>query len=46
MNQREVAEVLGLSRAAVQKIEDRAFQKIRKIMEERKMKKEDYLGEW
>lgn len=29
MNQREIAEALGLSRAAIQKIEERAIQKFR-----------------
>ena len=43
MNQREVAEVLGVSRVLVQKIEERAFEKILKILEERKITKEDLL---
>lgn len=44
MNQREVAEVLGVSRVLVQKIEERAIQKILKILQERRIKKEDLLG--
>lgn len=42
-NQREVAEALGVSRVLIQKIEERALEKIRKILEERKIKKEDLL---
>jgi len=45
MNQREIAEALGLSRAMVQKIEEKALKKIRLILETKKIKKEDYLGE-
>ena len=46
MNQREVAEVLGLSRAMVQKIEERALLKLRMVLIKRGMLKEDLLGEW
>ena len=46
MNQREVAEVLGLSRAMVQKIEERALLKLRMVLIKRGMMKEDLLGEW
>ena len=43
MNQREVAEALGLSRAMVQKIEEKALEKIRLMLEKKKIKKEDYI---
>ena len=43
MNQREVAEALGLSRAMVQKIEEAALNKIRLMLEKKKIKKEDYI---
>jgi DNA-directed RNA polymerase specialized sigma subunit len=43
MNQREVAEALGLSRAMVQKIEEKALNKIRLMLEKKKIKKEDYI---
>ena len=43
MNQREVAEVMGLSRAMVQKIEEKALNKIRLMLEKKKIKKEDYI---
>ena len=46
MNQREVAERLGLSRAMVQKIEERALLKLRMVLIKRGMLKEDLLGEW
>ena len=46
MNQREVAEVLGLSRAMVQKIEERALLKLKLVLIKRGMLKEDLLGEW
>jgi DNA-directed RNA polymerase specialized sigma subunit len=46
MNQREVAEVLGVSRALVQKIEERALKKIRDRLEKQGIKPEDFLGEW
>lgn len=46
MNQREIAEQLGLSRSMVQKIEEQAIQKILYILEKRNIKKEDLLGEW
>lgn len=41
MNQREIAEVLGLSRAAIQKIEDRALEKVRKALLYRNIKAKD-----
>jgi len=43
MNQREVAEALGLSRAMVQKIEENALKKIRMMLDKKKIKKEDYI---
>lgn len=46
MNQREVAEALGLSRAMVQKIEERALLKLRMVLIKRGILKEDFLGEW
>lgn len=46
MNQREVAERLGVSRALVQKIEERALKKIRRLLAERGIKSDDFLGEW
>ena len=45
MNQREVAEVLGLSRAMVQKIEERALLKLRMVLIQRGILKEDLIGE-
>ncbi len=45
MNQREVAEALGLSRAMVQKIEENALKKLLKVLEEKNFKKEDLLGD-
>lgn len=43
MNQREVADALGITRTAVQQAEKRAMKKIKKFLEERKIKKEDVL---
>lgn len=43
MNQREVAEVLGLSRAMVQKIEERALLKLKYLLIQRGVLKEDLL---
>lgn len=43
MNQREVAEVLGVSRATVQQAEARAMKKIQKLLAKRKIKKEDFF---
>ena len=44
MNQREVAEVMGLSRAMVQKIEEKALNKIRLLLIQRGIYKDDLLG--
>lgn len=43
MNQREVAEALGVSRTAVQQAEMRAMKKIKKLLAKRKIKKEDFF---
>ena len=43
VNQREVAEILGLSRAMVQKIEERALLKLRYVLIARGILKEDLL---
>jgi DNA-directed RNA polymerase specialized sigma subunit len=43
MNQQEVADVLGITRTAVQQTEKRAMRKIARFLEERKLKKEDLL---
>lgn len=43
MNQRQVAEALGVSRTAVQQAENRAMKKIMKYLEERKIKREDFF---
>jgi DNA-directed RNA polymerase specialized sigma subunit len=44
MNQREVAEQLGLSRAMVQKIEEQALAKVRMLLMMRRIYKDDLLG--
>lgn len=46
MNQKEVADALGLSRAMVQKIEERALIKIRMLLMARGIYKDDLLGGW
>lgn len=43
MTQKEIADVLGISRVAVYQIEVRAFKKIRKALRKRKIKFEDLL---
>ena len=43
MNQREVAEALGVSRTAVQQAEKRAMKKILKLLAKRKIKREDFF---
>jgi len=43
LNQREIAERLGLSRTAVQKIEERAFKKIRRELLRRNIKIADLI---
>lgn len=45
MNQREVAEILGVSRTAVQQIERRAFKKIKRYFAKRNINPKDFLGE-
>jgi DNA-directed RNA polymerase specialized sigma subunit len=44
MNQRQVAEALGVTRTAIQQAERRAFKKIKKILNERGIKLEHLLG--
>lgn len=44
MNQRQVAEALGVTRTAVQQAERRAFRKIKKILSERGITMEHLLG--
>jgi DNA-directed RNA polymerase specialized sigma subunit len=43
MNQQEVADKLGVSRAAIQQTEVRAIKKILKLLEDKKIKKEDFF---
>jgi len=43
MNQREVAEALGVSRSAVQQTEKRAMEKIMQLLAKRKIKREDFF---
>jgi DNA-directed RNA polymerase specialized sigma subunit len=43
MNQREVAEALGVSRSAVQQVERQAIKKILKVLAKRKIKREDFF---
>lgn len=43
MNQREVAEALGVSRSAVQQLERQAIKKILKVLAKRKIKREDFF---
>lgn len=43
MNQREIAEALGISRTAVQQAELRAFKKIAQYLKERGLKQEDLI---
>jgi DNA-directed RNA polymerase specialized sigma subunit len=45
MNQREVAEALGVSRTAIQQIEKRAFKKIKRYFAQRNINPKDYIGE-
>jgi DNA-directed RNA polymerase specialized sigma subunit len=37
LNQREVAEILGVSRSAIQKTEERALMKLRRELKKRKL---------
>lgn len=43
MNQREVAEALGVSRTAVQQAEKRAMKKISKLLAKRNIRMEDFF---
>jgi DNA-directed RNA polymerase specialized sigma subunit len=43
MNQREVAEALGVSRSAVQQLEKQAMKKIMQLLAKRKIKREDFF---
>ena len=43
MNQREVAEALGVSRSLVQQLERQAIKKILKVLAKRKIKREDFF---
>lgn len=43
MNQREVAEALGISRSLVQQLERQAIKKILKVLAKRKIKREDFF---
>lgn len=45
MTQQQIADVLGVSRNAVQQMERNIIRKIQRILEKRGIKKEDYLGE-
>lgn len=44
MTQEEVAQVLGVTRNAVQQVEKKAIEKFKKELKKRGLKKEDYLG--
>ena len=41
----EIADQLGISRAAVSDVEKRALRKLKKVLEERGLKPEDLFGE-
>ena len=43
MNQREVAEALGVSRSLVQQLERQARKKIRRLLAKTKIKREDFF---
>lgn len=43
MNQREVANALGVSRTAIQQTERRAMKKIQRLLKEKKIKSEDFF---
>lgn len=45
MTQQEIADVLGVSRNAVQQMERNIIRKLQREFERRGIKKEDYLGE-
>lgn len=45
MTQAEVAKVFGVTRCAIQSTERKALEKLRKLLEKRNVKKEDYLGD-
>lgn len=45
MTQAEVAKVFGVTRGAVQVVERNALEKLRKLVEQRKINKDDYLGD-
>jgi DNA-directed RNA polymerase specialized sigma subunit len=43
MNQREVAEALGVSRSLVQQLERQAMKKVMRLLAKRKIKREDFF---
>jgi DNA-directed RNA polymerase specialized sigma subunit len=43
MNQREVAEALGVSRSLVHQLERQAMKKIMRLLAKRKIKREDFF---
>jgi DNA-directed RNA polymerase specialized sigma subunit len=43
MNQREVAEALGVSRSLIQKVEKQAIEKVMRLLARRKIKREDFF---
>ena len=45
MTQQEIADILGVSRNAIQQMERNIIRKIQRAFEKRGIKKEDYLGE-
>lgn len=45
MTQQEIADILGVTRNAVQQMERNIIRKIQRAFEKRGIKKEDYLGE-
>lgn len=45
MTQQEIADILGVTRNAVQQMERNIIRKIQRAFEKRGIKKEDYLGD-
>lgn len=43
LNQREIADILGVSRSAIQKTEERALMKLRKELKRRKLTKMELI---
>lgn len=45
LNTREIAEILGVSRSAIQKAEEKALEKLRKALRRKGITKEDFFGD-